>query len=334
MYNDFRQDMMLKLAELGVAVEAIGQMVNALDMVATRYTIQRQTQEIAIRGKDKLEECAKLYIICKQLEGCSKLTLQNYTLHIKGFLNYCGCPMEEIDANCIRRYLLLYKMDHQIGDRSLDKVRQDLGGWFRWMHDEGYIPRNPMANVAKIKHQIVRKPALDMNELERLRDACRDDRERCLVEVLYSTGCRISEALSIKHAEIRFDLPHPECSVIGKGKKERTVYFSPRAISAIKKYLATRSHESEWLFINERGGGQMDRSNVNKIFRQLRELAGLEDKRLTPHTMRHTVATQVIKIAPPQVVQQMLGHSKIDTTMGYADTCQDDVRNAHAKVVV
>lgn len=333
MYSDFRRDMLLELSETGIDTAIIGRMISCLDMVATRYTITRTTQEIAIRGRDKLEEAAKLYIVCKKLDGCTEETINNYSLHIKGFINYCSIPLEEIDANTVRKYLLLYKMDHDIEDRSLDKIRQVLRSWFEWLHNEEYIPRNPMANVAKIKYQAKQKPALDQTELERMRDTCRDDRERCLVEVLYSTGCRISEALNIRIKDIRFDLPHPECDVTGKGNKTRTVYFSPRAISIIRKYTAGRRHDSEWLFCNERGGGQMSKENAEKIFRKLRELAGLEDKRVSPHSMRHTMASHASRVAPVQVVQRLLGHSKIDTTMIYVETSQDEVKAYHAKAI-
>ena len=207
MYNDFRRDMLLDLAEAGIDSQIIGQVISAMDMVATRYTIARATQEIAVRGRDKLEEAAKLYLVCKKIEGCADGTLDNYSRHIKSFVQYCSCPLEEIDANVLRKYLLLYKMDHNVSDRSLDKLRQDLQAWFVWMQNEGYISKNPMANVAKIKYVVDQKPALTPMELEQLREVCEDDRDRCLVEVLYSTGCRITEALSIKVAEIRFDLP-------------------------------------------------------------------------------------------------------------------------------
>ena len=135
MYSDFRRDILVGLADAGIDSEQIGTIVAAIDMIATRYTIAKASQEIAIRGRDKLEEAAKLYIICKQIEGCSHSTLSNYMLHINGFVRYCGVPLEEIDANCIRRYLLLYKMDHSITDRSLDHIRQDLAGWFSWLQN-------------------------------------------------------------------------------------------------------------------------------------------------------------------------------------------------------
>lgn len=77
----------------------------------------------------------------------------------------------------------------------------------------------------------------------------------------------------------------------------------------------------------------MQRENVEKRFRELRELAGLTGKKVTPHTMRHTLGTHASKTVPIQVVQKMLGHSKIDTTMIYVETSQDDVRSYHARAI-
>ena len=333
MYSDFRQDLLLSFADVKVDADTLNQIIAKIDMVATRYSFEKMTQAIAVRGHEELEEAAKLYMICKKLDGCADSTLQNYALHIRSFVNYCTCPLEEIDTNMIRKYLLLYKMDRKINDESLDHVRQDLSKWFKWLHNEGKIARNPMSNISKIRFKPNHKPSLDPMELERLRDVCKSDRERCLVEVLYSTGCRISEALNIKIKEIRFDLPLPECTIVGKGKSVNTVYFSPRAVSLIKKYCSSRRHTSEYLFCNDRGGGKMQRANAEKIFRDLRIRAGLEDKRLTPHTMRHTTATQACKIAPIQVVQKMLGHAQINTTMRYTDVDQNDVKMYHARAI-
>ena len=333
MYSDYRCNISLKLAEAGFDGETMNKIISVIDEVSSDFTFQKITKDLAVRGRDKLEEVAKIYLVCKKIEGCADGTLDNYGRHIRDFIDNCICPLEEIDANTVRRYLLLYKMNHNVSDRSLDKIRQDLQSWFEWVQAEGYITRNPMANVAKIKYEVRQKEAVNQTELERLREVCKDDRDRCLVEVLYSTGCRISEALSIKVADIRFDLIHPECIVIGKGKKSRTVYFSPRAISTIHRYLTTRRHDSEWLFCNDRGGGQMRRQNAEKRFRELRELAGLQDKKITPHTMRHTFGTHTSRIAPVQVVQRLLGHSKIDTTMIYVETSQEEAKAYHAKAI-
>ena len=334
MYSQFSTDLILKLSESGFSADVIGAVLNHLDMVATNYSISRTTTSLVVRGREEMFKYGKLFVICKQIEGCKEGTIKNYGTVLKHFIEYVNCPLDEIDSNVIRKYLLLYKMDHDIMDRSLDKIRETLGNWFLWLQNEGYITKNPCANVSKIKYPKTQKEALDLNELEHLRDCCRTDRERALIEVLFSTGCRITEALSINVKDIKWNLPKPEVKVIGKGDKEGIVYFSARSISVMKKYLASRNHDSEWLFCNDRGGGQMKRENAEKIFRQLRELAGLEDKKLSPHTMRHTTATVAAKVAPIQVVKEILRHEKIDTTMVYAETSIDDIKTYHSRAIM
>lgn len=334
MYSALRNDLILRLSDIGLGGDVIGAVVEQLDHAVCGYTISRSTTDIAVRGREDLEKCAKLYIVCKQIEGCKAETIKNYSLRLKSFISFCAVPLDEIDANVVRRFLLCYKMEHDVSDRTLDSIRGDIACWFLWLQNEGYIAKNPCANVASIKFRAEHKPALTPAELEHLRDTCRDARERAMVETLYSTGCRISELLSIKVKDVKWDLPQPECKIMGKGDKPGTVYFSPRAISSFKKYLAARRHDSEWLFCNDRGGGQMSKANAEKIFRQLRELSGLGDKRLTPHTMRHTTATQAAKLMPIQAVKEIMRHDKLDTTMIYAETSQEDVKAYHAKAIV
>jgi len=225
MYNDLRMDLICRLNDAGVSADQIGMLLGHLDDVATGYTITKASTELTVRGRDDLENYAKLYIVCKKIEGCKEATIDNYGHHIRAFVNYCSVPLEEIDANCIRKFLLLYKMDHDISDRSLDHIRQDINNWFLWLQNEGYITRNPCANVARIKYTVERKPALTMNELEHLRDVCRSDRERALVEALYATGCRISEALSIKVNDI-----FKACDNLGKIKEHIDNLFNAKRI--------------------------------------------------------------------------------------------------------
>lgn len=329
MYTDMRKDLVLKLTDL-LPDETLKSVIQVFDEVSVNYSISKNSIDLAIRGRDEMENYAKLYVVCKKLEGCSEATIENYANSIRIFIQYMQCPLEEIDTNAIRKFLLLYKMDHDITDRSLDKLRSTIASWFLWMQNEGYIERNPFANMKRIKFEAEQKPALEQTELERLRESCRDDRERALVEVLYSTGCRITEILNLKTNDVDWDDEHPECKITGKGNKKRMIYFTPRAVYAVKRYLSGRSHNSEWLFTNDRGGGQMHRENAERIFRQLRKLSGLDGKKLTPHTLRHTTATQTIKIAPVEVVRKLLGHTNINTTMIYAESAESDVKRYHS----
>ena len=334
MYNDLRNDYMMGLSKAGYQADEIAKLLGILDCISSGYSISKQSTEIMVVGKEKIQEYANLYFVTKKIEGCTDETIQNLRYSINPFVDYVNCPIEEIDTNVIRKYLVLYKMNHDIGDRSLNKIRTNIKSWFEWMQNEGYISKNPTKNVSKIKYTVKKKEALTQTELEKLRNACRNELEKCLVEVLYSTGCRISEAINIKVSEIKFDKELPECEIKGKGGKWGKVYFSPRAITCITAYLKARPHDSEWLFNNYRGGGQLKRENAEKKFRELRKLAGLESKKVTPHTMRHTTATTAIKVAPVEVVRDLLRHSKIDTTMIYADVSPDEVKRYHERLIV
>lgn len=334
MYNDFRMDLLLKLQDLGLSGDVMGAVIGAVDIVATRYTISAACTDLAVRGREELTSYVRMYLICKQLDGCADATLANYKYHLDDFVQETLIPIGEIRANDIRKYLATYKAARRIADGSLDKVRMTLNGFFAWAQNEGYITINPMANINRIHYQQPKKEPLTPEELEGLRQACRSDRERALVETLYSTGCRISEITSIKVDDVRWECSPPEIKVLGKGHKEGIVYLSPRAVVLLKTYLKTRSHTSEWLFCNDRGGGRMAKDNAEKIFRELREAAGLQHKRLTPHTLRHTMATNAVQIAPVQVVQKLLRHDKIETTLIYADTAEADVKSYHKKVML
>lgn len=333
MYNEFRQEMIFKMGEAGLDTDTIRTVLDQMDMLSVKYSISKACTDIAIR-ENEIEKYAKMYLICKQLEGCGEKTIEAYKGHILLFARQNVVPLDQIDTNTIRRYLLVYKTERDISDRSLNAVHGALKRFFTWMHGEGYIAKNPFTNISKIKFKVKQKPALTQTELEHLRECCDDDRERAMVETLYSTGCRISEMLNIKIKDVKWDLPQPECKVIGKGNKEGTVYFSPRSVSVLRKYLKNRRNESEYLFCNDRGGGQMSKENAEKIFRSLRERSGLQDKRLTPHTMRHTMGTAAVQVAPIEIVRDLLRHSDINTTMIYAETSKEEAKRYHQKVIL
>jgi len=139
-------------------------------------------------------------------------------------------------------------------------------------------------------------------------------RFRTLVEVLLGTGVRISEALSLKKDMI--DLEKGEAKIVGKGNKERTAFFSARAIQWIKYYLEVRNDNIPWLFITQRGT-PLNRADVSGLFRRYSKKAGL-DKKITPHILRHTTATNLLfNGCPISHVKEILGHSRLETTCRY-----------------
>ena len=332
MYSEFRSALIMKLSDLDP--EQLQRILAALDAVAGDFTITKAELGLSVIGREELEKIIKLYIVCKGIEGCSKNTLAGYTLALMNFKDRIMKPIGEITVNDMRQYLITYKMENGISDRSLDHLRTILNSFFTWCQNEGHVTKSPMGAIKPIKYRKIRKPALDPEELERLRSCCRDDRERALVEVLYSTGCRISEIINARIDDINFNVHPVTIKIIGKGNKPGIVYMSPRAVAALRKYLAGRRYASTYIFNNNRAGGQMSKENAEKIFRQLRKLAGLEEKRLTPHTLRHTLGTNLALTVPIQVVQRTLRHETIDTTMIYAETSDQDVVHYHARVMI
>lgn len=155
-------------------------------------------------------------------------------------------------------------------------------------------------------------------------------RMRTLVEVLLSTAMRISEALSINKDDI--DWEGKEVTIIGKGNKQRTVFLNDRALSWLQMYLLRRKDNNSALFVTFGEPKRLSAYDLSKQFKHYAENAGLK-KKVTPHILRHTAATIMShKGADIRVIQQILGHSDIETTARYyLGTDKASLKEAHAK---
>ena len=145
----------------------------------------------------------------------------------------------------------------------------------------------------------------------------------------YSTGCRVSELCGIRLEHV--DWEKREILVLGKGSKYRTVFLNAKALISMQAYLKQRKHSSTYLLCNDRGGGQMTPGNVQKLFRRIEAQTGID---VSPHIMRHTMATQALTGTGVEVVQQMLGHRNIATTMIYAEVNPSSIHAAHTRCVI
>jgi len=166
-------------------------------------------------------------------------------------------------------------------------------------------------------------------------------RDRALLETLFSTGLRVAELAALNRDQLRLrpDTQDVEVAVIGKGSKIRTVYFSERAVAALKRYLNERKDMDDALFINYRRGGS--RSNkprrltiksVEDIVKKYVKIAGLPVM-ATPHTLRHSFATDLLNQGVDlRTVQEFLGHSNIATTQIYTHVTNRQLRDIHRRV--
>lgn len=140
-------------------------------------------------------------------------------------------------------------------------------------------------------------------------------RFKALVELLLGSAIRISEALSLDRNQIDFE--KREATVIGKGNKERTVFFTDRALHWLKVYLDTRTDEHPALFVTETGRNRLKRPDIWRFFRRFGEASGVK-KPITPHLLRHTAATQLLfNGCPVAHIKEILGHERLETTCRY-----------------
>lgn len=153
-------------------------------------------------------------------------------------------------------------------------------------------------------------------------------RLRVLVEAILGSGARIGELLSLNNKDI--DWGKKEAKIIGKGNKERRIFFTDRAPYWIKRFLDSRSDDHEEIFITRDATSRLNRDDIWRFFDRHRRLARIE-KRVTPHILRHTVATNLIFNGCPIVhVKEILGHEMLDTTCRYyLGVDKEEAKKAH-----
>ena len=164
-----------------------------------------------------------------------------------------------------------------------------------------------------------------------LKSACTNSRDLALIEFLASTGVRVGEVVRLNRQDINF--AERSCIVLGKGDKEREVYFDVRTKLNLQTYLNSRTDSNDALFVSRKSPhNRLSVSGIGKILDHVGELAKIEG--VHPHKFRRTLATIAIdKGMPVEQVQRLLGHVRIDTTMHYAMVNQNNVKNAHRKYI-
>ena len=281
--------------------------------------------------EDDSVELLERFIATKRLEGRSERTLKYYKITIEKMMKSIDKNVRAITTDDLRHYLADYQQNSNASKMSIDNIRRNLSSFFNWLEDENYILKSPVRRIHKIKTTTAVKEAYSDDEVERLRDFCTEIRDLALVDMLASTGMRIGELVQLNIEDIDFN--ERECVVLGKGDKERIVYFDGRTKLHLQEYLETRKDGNEALFVGLRKPHK--RVTINGVelrIRQLGQAVGI--RKCHPHKFRRTMATVAIdKGMPIEQVQKLLGQEKIDTTLQYAMVKQSNVKNAHRKYI-
>lgn len=329
MYEHLRNDLSLKLSTMFNSDE-VNSICLILDDVISNYSISEKCTDIVVYN-DTFPKLVKLYLNSKKLEGLSLNSLRLYEGRLRIFFELVQIKPENVTTNDIRKFLVTYQRQTNISNRTLDKFRQIINGFYMWCVNEDYINKNPCMNIKEIKYEVKPRKSLTRMELETLRRACTTKRDLAIVDTLYSTGCRVSELVNMKISDINTE--DKSVSIIGKGNKHNICYFNTNAQISLNEYLEERDNDSDYLFSSRiHGREKLATNSVEEIFRKLSAKTGLN---VTPHILRHTFATLSLQSgASLTQVQKMLGHSSSDTTLIYAEVLQDDIKNAHLKYVI
>ena len=285
--------------------------------------------------KDELVEdttdYAKMFIAAKRIEGCSERTLNYYETTIKTMIDKLSKKVNSIETEDLRNYLSEYQAKNNCSKVTIDNVRRILSSFFAWLEDEDYIMKSPVRRIHKVKATQTVKETYTDEELEKMRDACVEIRDLAMVDFLASTGVRVGELVNLDRVDI--DMQERSCVVLGKGGKEREVYFDARTKIHLQNYLNSRTDNNPALFVSLLR--PYDRLKISGVEIRLRELGKrINIKKIHPHKFRRTMATRAIdKGMPIEQVQVLLGHRKIDTTLQYAMVNQNNVRNSHKKFI-
>lgn len=272
------------------------------------------------------DDMLNAYISAMRVEGRSEKTIERYRYVIRRMMDAVGVSTRMITVFHLRQYLAQEK-NRGISDRTLEGNRQIFSAYFNWLQRERLIDINPTANLGPIKCAKRVKTVYTDVEIENLKYFCKSVRDRAIVSFLLSTGCRISEMTQLNRNDV--DLSNLECTVNGKGDKERLIYIDAVTAMLIRIYLNGRTDSHEALFIGK-GTSRMTPHGIRYMLNRLASNAGVEH--VHPHKFRRTLATNLIHHGMPiQEVAAILGHDKLDTTMQYVVLDKTAVKNAYYK---
>lgn len=327
--ENFATEFMTKL-DGKLTPEQIKTVLMELEMFSANFDIEKKITEI-VPYQDCIPECYKVYLVSKKIEGMSPQSLRTYKCNLDDFFQTVNKPLNQITTNDIRVYLFGLSAKGNT-NRTIDGKRLIIHTFLDWCVKEEYLTKNVCSRINPIKFEAKPREPLSDIELELVRDACKDYREKALVELFYSTGCRVSEMVVLKKADI--DFRTKEVHLFGKGSKHRISYINARAEVALKKYWLSRKGDSDSVISTVRQPYRgITKTQIEQIVRQIGERSGI-GRHLYPHLIRHTTASMALERGMNVTdLQKMLGHEKLDTTMIYAKVAQESVRYSHHKYV-
>jgi len=272
---------------------------------------------------------------------------KNYSeLTTKGYLNDLDIFLEFLSQNNIKKYsdieyndirlFINYLYESKYNNKTISRNISSLRSFFKYLKNNNIIKNNPMLLITNPKLDKKLPKYLNFNDIEKLLNAYDKNnyisvRNSLILEMLYSTGIRVSEIVNIKLNDI--STINKTIKISGKGNKERIVYFGNKCLELINLYLRQSYNKLNInnldYFILSKTGKKINDRQIRKILDDASEIAGI-DMKISPHVLRHTFATHMLNEgADLRSVQELLGHENLSTTQIYTHLTNEKIRNIY-----
>lgn len=264
----------------------------------------------------------------------SELTIKSYQLDLTDFFGYIESKKINyltITNHDVRGYLK-YLDSCNLKNSTISRRISTLRTFYNYLVDENIVENNVFHNVKNPKLEKKLPNYLNYNEMEELLESIDIStteglEKRLLIEMFYSTGCRVSEMINVKISDI--DFTNKTIRIMGKGSKERIVYFGDYASKYLDNYLS-KVKCNKYLFTNKKGE-KLTINEVEQIVKDIMKHISIKTH-VTPHTLRHTFATHLLNNgADIKTVQELLGHANLSTTGIYTHVSSDRLKDVYFK---
>lgn len=275
----------------------------------------------------------------KYQKNYSDYTIDNYCRDILEFLDYLDREVldyKSVVYSDLRFFLMYLKDEKKDKNSSIDRKLSSLRGFYQYLANEGIVSNNVFSLLNGPKKEKKLPRYFEYNELESLFEACDlsnalGQRDRLILEMLYATGVRVGELVSIKVSDINFS--SRTILILGKGNKERIVPYGDYCEEILKLYLkdgylSLNNQNSPYLFLNARGGKLTERG-VRYLLEEIIKKTSVQ-KNISPHMIRHSFATHLLNQGCDlMTVQKLLGHESIKATQIYTHITTDRLRSVY-----
>ena len=275
----------------------------------------------------------------KYQKNYSSYTIENYEQDILEFLEYVdreGVDYQSVVYSDLRFFLMYLKEEKKDKNSSIDRKLSSLKGFYQYLANEGIVASNVFTLLSSPKKEKKLPRYFEYNELEALFDACDlstslGQRDRLILEMLYATGVRVGELVSIKVSDI--NQSSRTILILGKGNKERIVPYGEYCDEILKMYLkdgylSLNTKNSSYLFLNYHGG-QLTERGVRYLLEEIIKRTSIQ-KNISPHMIRHSFATHLLNQGCDlMTVQKLLGHESIKATQIYTHVTTDRLRDVY-----